>query len=96
MNETEFKLLLSQKENKDLDYKSELPDAKRVAQLVAAFYNSRGGRIVLGVEDESREPTGLDDAGKTEHKFVQIIRHWCKLDREPEIEFVKFRGRDNG
>ena len=49
---------------------------------------------MLGVDDKSREPIGLDDAGKTEHKFVQIIRHWCKLDREPEIEFVKFEGRD--
>ncbi|MFH1432391.1 MAG: ATP-binding protein [archaeon] len=94
MNENEFKLMLSQKENKDLDFKSELPDAKKVAQLVLAFYNSRGGKIVVGVEDESRKPIGLDDAEKTEHKFVQIIRHWCKLDREPEIEFVKFEGRD--
>ena len=94
MNENEFKQLLSQKENKDQDYKQELPEPKKVAQLVAAFYNSRGGKIVLGVEDESRKPIGLDNAEKTEHKFVQIIRHWCKLDREPEIEFVKFGGRD--
>ncbi len=94
MNEEEFKQLLGEKENKDLDFKLQLPDAKRVAQLVAAFYNSRGGKIVLGVEDESRKPIGLDDAQKTEHKFVQIIRHWCRLDKEPGIEFVKFGGRD--
>ena len=94
MNEKEFEELLLEKENKDLDFKLELPDAKKVAQLVAAFYNSRGGKIVLGVEDESREAIGLDDAQRTEHKFVQSIRHWCKLDREPDIEFVKFRGKD--
>ena len=94
MNEKEFEKLLLEKENKDLDFKLELPDAKRVAQLVAAVYNSRGGKIVLGVEDESREAIGLDDAQRTEHKFVQSIRHWCKLDREPDIEFVKFRGKD--
>ena len=94
MNENQFRQLLSQKENKDLDYKQELPEPKKVAQLVTAFYNSRGGKIVLGVEDEPRKPAGLDNAEKTEHKFVQIIRHWCKLDREPRIEFVKYEGKD--
>ena len=94
MNENEFKQLLSQKENKDHDYKLVLPEPKKIAQLVVAFYNSRGGRIVLGVEDGTRKPIGLDDAEKTEHKFVQIIRHWCKLDQEPDIEFVKYDGKD--
>ena len=41
-----------------------------------------------------RKAIGLNDAQKTEHNFVQIIRHWCKLDCEPVIEFVKFEGRD--
>ncbi len=94
MNEKEFEKLLLENENKDMDFKLQLPDAKKLAQLVAAFYNSRGGKIVFGVEDESRKATGLDDAQKTEHNFVQIIRHWCKLDCEPDIEFVKFEGKD--
>ncbi|RLI99275.1 MAG: hypothetical protein DRP06_03775 [Candidatus Aenigmatarchaeota archaeon] len=90
----EFEMLLNGKENTDLDFKLELPEPKNVAQLVTTFYNSRGGKIILGVEDETKKPIGLKDPQKTEHQFTQIIRHWCKLDKEPEIEFVKYQDKD--
>ncbi|MCK4429396.1 MAG: putative DNA binding domain-containing protein, partial [Candidatus Aenigmarchaeota archaeon] len=57
-------------------------------------YNSHGGKIILGVEDETRKLVGLKDPQKVEHKFAQIIRHWCKLDKEPEIEFMKYKNKD--
>ena len=85
--------LVKEKENKDLDFKLELPESKKVAQLVAAFYNSRGGKIILGVND-NKKLVSLKNPQKVEHKFVQIIRHWCKLDEEPKIEFVKYENRD--
>ena len=86
--------LVKEKENKDLDFKLELPESKKAAQLVTAFYNSRGGKIILGVEDKSRKPIGINEPQKTEHKFVQIIRNWCKLDQEPKIEFIKYKNKD--
>ena len=52
MDKRDFEQLLREKENTVLDFKLELPEPKNVAQLVVAFYNSRGGRIVVGVEDE--------------------------------------------
>ena len=48
----------------------------------------------MGVEDKTKKPVGLKDPQKTEHKFVQIIRNWCKLDEEPKIEFIKFEGKE--
>jgi len=86
--------LVKEKENKDLDFKLELPESKKAAQLVTAFYNSRGGKIILGVEDKSRKPIGIKEPQKTEHRFTQIIRHWCKLDEEPKIEFIKYKNKD--
>ncbi len=85
--------MLSQNENKDMDFKLELSDSKKIAQLVTAFYNSRGGKVIVGVDD-NRKPVGLKEPQEQEHKFVQIIRHWCKLDKEPEIEFVKYQCKD--
>jgi len=89
----DFSDLLGQEEGSNLDFKEVLPESKKVAQLVTAFYNSCGGRIVLGVSD-SGELAGLCDCEKAEHRFVQIIRNWCRLDKEPEIEFVKYEGKD--
>jgi len=94
MDEKEFKELLDERENKDIDFKLELPKPEKIAQLVAALYNSRGGKIILGVEDDTRKPTGLQNAQDTEHKFTQIIRHWCKLDVDPEIEFVNYADKE--
>lgn len=91
MNVEEF---VKEKENKDLDFKLELPESKKVAQLVTALYNSRGGKIILGVEDETRKLIGIKEPQKTEHRFTQIIRNWCKLDEEPKIEFIKYKNRD--
>ena len=85
--------LAKEKENKDLDFKLELPESKKAAQLVTAFYNSRGGKIILGVND-NRRLVGLKNSQKVEHKFTQIIRHWCKLDEEPKIEFIKYENKN--
>ncbi|PKP56246.1 MAG: hypothetical protein CVT89_06535, partial [Candidatus Altiarchaeales archaeon HGW-Altiarchaeales-2] len=94
MNEEEFEKLLQERENKDIDFKLELPEHEKIARLVVAFYNCRGGKIIFGVEDETRNPVGLKNPQKTEHGFTQIIRQYCRLDKEPEIEFVKYKGRE--
>jgi len=94
MNEKEFEKLLQERENKDLDFKLELPESKKVAKLVVAFYNTRGGKIVLGVEGETRGPVGLKDPQRTEERFVQSIQYWCELDEAPEIEFVKYDSKE--
>ncbi|MFH1358786.1 MAG: ATP-binding protein [archaeon] len=94
MDIKEFEKMLKEKENNDLDFKSELPESKNLAQLVTAFYNSHGGKIILGIADETKELVGLKDSQKVEHKFVQIIRHWCKLDEEPKINFIKYKNKD--
>jgi|GEM_PF-1311999 len=93
MNEQEFEKLLGDGENKDLDFKLDLPKSEKVAELVTALYNSRGGEIILGVDD-NRNPIGLKDPQRVEHRFTQIIRHYCKLDEDPRIEFVKYKGKD--
>ena len=64
MNEKEFEKLLNSKENKDIEFKLELPDSKKVAKLVDALYNTRGGKIIIGVEDETGKPAGLKDPQK--------------------------------
>ncbi len=84
MKEIEFEKLLGDRENRDLEFKLDLPKSEKVAGLVTALYNSRGGKIILGVDD-NRNPVGLKDPQGAEHRFTQIIRYWCKLDEESEI-----------
>ncbi|PKP57961.1 MAG: hypothetical protein CVT89_03635 [Candidatus Altiarchaeales archaeon HGW-Altiarchaeales-2] len=94
MDEKDFEKLLQERENTDLDFKLDLPKSDKIARLVVAFYNSRGGKIVFGVENETREPVGLKDPQRTEERFTQSIRQYCRLDEEPEIEFVNYKNKE--
>ncbi|MCK9170513.1 MAG: putative DNA binding domain-containing protein [Treponema sp.] len=48
-------------ESKTLEFKRQIPlDDKKYLKTVVAFANGSGGRIVFGVDDETREITGVD------------------------------------
>jgi hypothetical protein len=63
---------IGQPESELLGYKAVLPPAATVAQLIAAFANTKGGAIVLGVVDQGKGVliSGLSD----EFRAVQITR----------------------
>lgn len=56
-------------ENKEIEYKRELPKhSDKYMKSVIAFANSYGGKIIFGVEDETREIVGVE-----EEKAFQIM-----------------------
>tara|TARA_R110001592_G_scaffold19231_15_gene79132 strand:- start:1924 stop:3165 length:1242 start_codon:yes stop_codon:yes gene_type:complete len=50
------------------------PDKDKMAHEIAAFANSQGGRLVLGVHDKTRDVVGIDDhmVAKVEEWIVNI------------------------
>jgi uncharacterized protein YfcZ (UPF0381/DUF406 family) len=63
MKPQELRELISQPESDMLEYKTNLPDLKRVARLISAFANTKGGTLIVGVKEgvESNEIVGIDD-----------------------------------
>jgi hypothetical protein len=63
---------IGQPESEQLEYKSVLPPAATVAQLICSFANANGGAIVLGVVENGKEIliNGLSD----EFRAVPITR----------------------
>lgn len=70
--------IIGSPESERLEYKAVLPPARSLAQLIAAFANSEGGLIILGVNDASGEVkiTGLSEdfhANGVTHKAIDLL-----------------------
>jgi len=90
----EFGQLVGQREGETLDFKREMPSSSDLAKLVTAFYNTRGGTIVFGIEDETWRLVGVDSLQGIEEGVINILRARCSLDVMPSIEFVSYRGKE--
>jgi ATP-dependent DNA helicase RecG len=93
MNEEAFARLLQQRESETLDFKQELPGSSDLAVLISAFYNTRGGTILIGVDDQ-RQPLGVDRPQGVEAGFVNIVRDRLDLDVPPTIEIVTYQDQE--
>lgn len=49
-----IKQLIAQGENQQLDFKFAVTDARKIARSLAAFANTDGGRLLIGVKDNGR------------------------------------------
>lgn len=59
MTPEEFEQLVGRREGEALEFKREMPSSSDLAKLITAFYNTRGGTIVFGVENGTRHPVGV-------------------------------------
>jgi ATP-dependent DNA helicase RecG len=50
-----------ERESKSLEFKSEVPNFNNLIKTCVAFANGMGGKIIIGVDDKSREIIGIDE-----------------------------------
>ena len=78
----ELSQLVSLGEGANLEFKRKVPKPARIAKEIIAFANTRGGRLLLGVDDNGAI-TGLRDV--EEEEFV--LRRALNQHSEPRVEF---------
>lgn len=61
MNQIELKELISRGETSTVQFKLNISNELSIAQEMVAFANSRGGKILVGVDDRTWEIAGLTD-----------------------------------
>jgi predicted HTH transcriptional regulator len=82
MNLQELSQLVSLGEGPSLEFKRKVPKPQRIAKEVIAFANTRGGRLLLGVDDNGAI-TGVRDAEEEEFALRQALNAHC----DPPITF---------
>ena len=94
MTPEEFERLVDQREGETIEFKREMPGSSDLARLVTAFYNTRGGVILFGVEDKTRQLVGVRNPQGIEEGVINVLRARCSLDVMPTVEFVSYQGKE--
>ncbi len=96
MTKTELRELIAQGENSSIEFKSDRIDNRELAKEVVALANLRGGRLLLGVENDSGvsglarrdalEAEGTKGSGRrTYRKLEEWIVQACRDKIRPEL-----------
>lgn len=85
-----IKDLIAEGEHQRLDFKFEISDSKKIARSLAAFANTDGGRLLVGVKDN-----GTIAGVRSEEEYYMVegaASMYCK----PEVEFSTKEWRIEG
>ncbi|MGB0839205.1 MAG: helix-turn-helix domain-containing protein [Chitinophagales bacterium] len=78
-------------EGASLDFKQHINSAPKIARSLVAFANSRGGKIVVGVEDHGHI-VGID-VGEEQYELELAGRKFCDPPIHIEFEPYEYGGR---
>jgi len=84
--------LVKQGEGFMLEYKREISSPQRIAKLMVSFSNSRGGKILIGVNDQG-EVLGVRDLQLQKRYLFSAARDFCDPPISPNIETLALRGK---
>lgn len=88
----ELNQLASLGEGLNLEFKRKVPQPERIAKEVIAFANTRGGRLLLGVDDDG-SVVGVRDAEEEEFALVHALDAHCDPPVPIEAEHVPVSSR---
>ena len=83
MIKTELRELIANDENSGVEFKVDTTDTRKLAKELVAFANFRGGRVLLGVDDDGNvrgltrtdPPAQAEDEG-VERRTYQQLEEW--------------------
>ena len=75
------KQLIREGEHQQQDFKFRIDDSKKIARTLAAFANTDGGRLLIGVKDNGKI-TGVDPTEEI-HMIEAAVDMYCK----PKLQF---------
>ena len=88
--ENHIQKLIEEGEHQQLDFKFEISDSKRIARSLAAFANTDGGRLLVGVKDNGAI------AGVRSDEEIHMIQAAAEMYCQPEVSFTTEEWEING
>ena len=85
--------ILRRPEGKTLEFKRDLSSPQGFLRTVAAFANTAGGTIVIGVADRTRDLRGVGDPLDLQERAASLISDSIQPRLLPDLEVIGFRDR---
>lgn len=82
--------LIAEGEHQQLDFKFEISDSRRIARSLAAFANTDGGRLLVGVKDNGAI------AGVRSDEEIHMIQAAAEMFCQPEVHYSTKEWEING
>ena len=83
-------------ESKNVEFKETLPDkSEKYMKTIIAFANTQGGQLIVGVNDVTREVTGvdMDSVFKIMDRITNAVSDSCTPQIVPDITFQTIEGK---
>ncbi|NOQ52503.1 MAG: AAA family ATPase, partial [Desulfuromonadaceae bacterium] len=85
--------LLQRDEGKTLEFKRDLSSPQSLLKALVAFANTAGGKVIVGVDDKTRLPTGIDNPLDEEERLCNLIADSISPRLVPNIEMTTVAGK---
>ena len=82
--------LIEEGEHQQLDFKFEISDSRRIARSLAAFANTDGGRLLVGVKDNGAI------AGVRSDEEIHMIQAAAEMYCQPKVKYTTKEWEING
>ena len=85
--------LISMQEGKTLEFKRDISSPKNIIKTLVAFANTAGGRLLIGVEDDSREVRGVENPLDEEERLCSLIADNIAPRLVPNVELISVENK---
>lgn len=85
--------LIGKGECEDVEFKAHAGNTKDVAETICAFANKKGGYIIFGVEDKTKNILGIEKPEKSIEQIENINRNALNPMADIECEAIKYEGQ---
>jgi ATP-dependent DNA helicase RecG len=85
--------LLQSEEGKTLEFKQDLSSPKNLLKTLVAFANTAGGQMIVGVDDRTRLPVGVEHPLDEEGRLCNLIADSITPRLVPNVEMTTVEGK---
>ena len=90
----ELTQLVSLGEGPTLEFKNKVPSGERIAKEVIALANTRGGRLLIGVDD-SGNIVGVRDSAEEEYALDEALKAYCRPEVVHSMDCIQVTKKRN-